>query len=174
IPPTLSLCKGMPIMIRTNSATELCITKGQEGTVYAWTEGTGPHGKRVLEVLFVSLIRPPSEVRVPGLPPNVVPVVRSSNTVICSLPDDTTVKLSRTQVEVIINFSMTDFALQGKTRPYNPVDLNNCRTHQSYYTALSRTATAEGTLLLPALSNFRASPVDAHKIQGGCSGRLRQ
>ncbi|PBK91907.1 hypothetical protein ARMGADRAFT_899131, partial [Armillaria gallica] len=174
IPPTLSLCKGMPIMIRTNSATELCITKGQEGTVYAWTEGTGPHGKRVFEVLFVSLIRPLSEVRVPGLPSNVVLVVCSSNTVICSLLDDTTVKLSYTQVEVIINFSMTDFASQGKTYPYNPVNLNNCRTHQSYYTALSQTAIAEGTLLLPALSNFCASLVDMHKIQGGCSGHLQQ
>ncbi|KAK0433190.1 hypothetical protein EV421DRAFT_1718842, partial [Armillaria borealis] len=35
IPPMLTLCKGMPIMIRSNSATELCITKGQEGMVYA-------------------------------------------------------------------------------------------------------------------------------------------
>ncbi len=174
IPPILSLCKGMPVMIRTNSATELCITKGQEATVYAWTEGTGSHGKRILEVLFVSLVCPPSEVQVPGLPPNVVPIIRSSVTVVCSLPDDTTIKLSRTEVEVITNFSMTDFASQGKTRPYNLVDLNNCRTHQSYYTALSRTATAEGTLILPALDNFRASPIDHRKIQGGCSGRLRQ
>ncbi|PBL01569.1 hypothetical protein ARMGADRAFT_905965, partial [Armillaria gallica] len=58
--------------------------------------------------------------------------------------------------------------------PYNPVDLNNCRMHQSYYTALSRMATAEGTLLLPSLVNMCASPIDAHKIQGGCSRRLRQ
>ncbi|KAK0421659.1 hypothetical protein EV421DRAFT_1693228, partial [Armillaria borealis] len=174
IPPMLTLCKGMPIMIRTNSATELCITKGQEGTVYAWMEGVGPCGKRVLEVLFVSLIRPPSDVHVPGLPPNVVPVVRTSNTIVCSLPDDTTVKISRMQVEVVLNFAMTDFASQGKTRPYNPVDLNNCRTHQSYYMALSRTATADRTLLLPSIANIRASPIDAHKIQGGCSGRLRQ
>jgi hypothetical protein len=29
----LSLCVGMPIMIRHNEATELCITKGQEGKV---------------------------------------------------------------------------------------------------------------------------------------------
>ena len=29
----LSLCLGMPVMIRNNDATELCITKGQEGFV---------------------------------------------------------------------------------------------------------------------------------------------
>jgi hypothetical protein len=29
-PGKLSLCLGMPIMIRNNDATELCITKGQE------------------------------------------------------------------------------------------------------------------------------------------------
>ena len=27
----LSLCIGMPVMLRNNDATELCITKGQEG-----------------------------------------------------------------------------------------------------------------------------------------------
>jgi hypothetical protein len=31
IPGKLSLCIGMPVIIRNNSATELCITKGQEG-----------------------------------------------------------------------------------------------------------------------------------------------
>ncbi len=32
----------------------------------------------------------------------------------------------------------------------------------------------EGTLLLPSLVNIHASPIDACKIQGGCSGCLRQ
>ncbi|HXP51396.1 MAG TPA: AAA family ATPase, partial [Bacteroidia bacterium] len=32
----LSLCIGMPVMIRNNDATELCITKGQEGFVVGW------------------------------------------------------------------------------------------------------------------------------------------
>lgn len=36
IPGKLSLCIGMPIMIRNNAATEMCITKGQEAFVYAW------------------------------------------------------------------------------------------------------------------------------------------
>jgi hypothetical protein len=36
VPGKLSLCVGMPVMIRNNVATELCITKGQEGFVYGW------------------------------------------------------------------------------------------------------------------------------------------
>ena len=33
IPGKLSLCIGLPVMIRNNDAKELCITKGQEGHV---------------------------------------------------------------------------------------------------------------------------------------------
>ena len=33
-PGKLSLCIGIPVIIRNNDATELCITKGQEGHVY--------------------------------------------------------------------------------------------------------------------------------------------
>ena len=32
----LSLCIGLPVMIRYNYATELCMTQGQEGFVYGW------------------------------------------------------------------------------------------------------------------------------------------
>jgi len=67
---------------------------------------------------------------------------------------------------VLVNFAMTDFASQGKTRPYNVSDLNNLTTHQGYYTALSRSATAAGTLILQGF--------DTKKITGGCSGALRQ
>jgi hypothetical protein len=61
---------------------------------------------------------------------------------------------------------MTDFASQGKTRPFNVADLNNLSTHQAYYTALSRSATAGGTLILQGF--------DPRNITGGCSGALRQ
>jgi len=51
-----------------------------------------------------------------------------------ALLKDTAVQISRTQVEVLVKFSITDFASQGKTHPNNVVDLNNLLTHQSYYT----------------------------------------
>ena len=50
--------------------------------------------------------------------------------------------LHKSEVWVLLNFSMTDYTSQGKTRPKNPVDLSNHRSHQSYYTYLSRGATA--------------------------------
>jgi hypothetical protein len=42
-PGKLPLCIGMPVMIRNNDATELCITKGQEGFVAGWQDKLGPH-----------------------------------------------------------------------------------------------------------------------------------
>lgn len=83
-----------------------------------------------------------------------------------TLPNDERFHIVRTQVEVLVNFAMTDFASQGKTRPWNISDLNNLRSHQSYYTVLSRSATADSTLILQGF--------DAKVITGRCSGALRQ
>ncbi len=44
--------------------------------------------------------------------------------------------------------------------------LNNCKTHQSYYSCLSRSATHEGTLILHGFNS--------QTIQNGLSGHLRQ
>ena len=137
VPGKLSLCKGLPIMIKSNIATELCITNGQEGTVVGWDASVGKHNQPILDVLFVKLKTPPKSVQLNGLPHNVVPLTRSTVHITCHLPDDSKISISRSQIEILPNFAMTDFASQGKTRPYNPVDLNNCRSHQAYYTALS-------------------------------------
>ncbi|KAF5332441.1 hypothetical protein D9758_015134 [Tetrapyrgos nigripes] len=161
VAPKLSLCYGMPIMIRTNLATEICITKGQEGTVYGWTSSVGSRKQRMLDTLFVKLTNPPNKVRIPGLPLNVVPITRSLVSTYCSLPDDRKVYISRSQVEVLPCFSMTDYASQGKTRPFNPVDIQNCRDFHGMYTALSRSATADGTIILQGF--------DPNKIRGGLS-----
>ena len=120
----------------------------------------------MLETLFVELKNPPSEIQIDGLPINIVPLTCTSNSMCCYLPDDSKIQITRTQVEVLPNFAMTDYASQGKTRPNNPVDLGNCRSHQAYYTALSRSATAAGTVIL---QNF-----DPRKITGRASGALRQ
>ena len=162
----LSLCIRLPVMIRYNYATELCMTQGQEGFVCGWQSKTGSRGQRILDTLFVELNNPPSDVQIDGLPKNVVPVFPTTNNIIVTLPNDECYYISRTQVEVLVNFAMTDFALQGKTRPFNVADLNNLSTHQAYYTALSRSATAGGTLILQGF--------DAGNIMGGCSGALRQ
>ncbi|KAH7906053.1 hypothetical protein BJ138DRAFT_1016810 [Hygrophoropsis aurantiaca] len=162
----LQLCVGIPVMIRNNDATELCITKGQEGTVAGWQEGVGSKGQRVLETLFVQLVNPPSNVKIEGLPLNVVPISKTSRTVPVRLHDDTIRHVVREQVNVLLNFAMTDYASQGKTRPVNVVDLQHCSNHQSYYTCLSRSASAAGTVIMDA--------IDQRKITGGASGWLRQ
>jgi hypothetical protein len=166
IPGKLSLCKGIPVMIRSNAATELCITKGQEATVYGWQSAKGSRGQLILDTLFVKLINPPSNVQIEGLPENVIPLSKTTTLVCCTLPDDTKIYVQRNQVEVLPNFALTDYASQGKTRPYNPADLNNCRTHQAYYTVLSRSASAAGTLIIQGFH--------PQKVMGGASGALRQ
>lgn len=174
IPPTLALCVGMPVMIHVNSATKLCITKGQEAVIHLWRDTVGLRGQRSLSILFLTLIKPPMDVQIPGLPLNVVPIMCILSTIVCSLPDDLTIRISQNQVKVLHNFAMTDYSSQGKTKAFNPVDLNNCHSHQSYYTALSRTATVAGTLILSLLNGPRSSPIDARKIQGGYSRFLWQ
>ena len=54
----------------------------------------------------------------------------------------------------------------GRTRPFNVVDLQNCRTAQLVYTCLSRSSSADGTLIIQGF--------DPQHITGGHSGYLRQ
>ncbi|KIM38575.1 hypothetical protein M413DRAFT_75826, partial [Hebeloma cylindrosporum] len=100
------------------------------------------------------------------LPENVVPISKSTTSVTCRLPDDSIISIKRQQVVVLPNFAMTDYAAQGKTRRYNVVDLGFCYTHQSYYTCLSQSAGAAGTVIVQGF--------DSKKITGGLSGFMRQ
>ena len=156
----------MPIMIRNNDATELCITKGQEAYVVGWDAIDGPDGQKVLETLFLELKNPPKTIELPDLPKNVIPMTRTSKKIKSSLPNDYEVNIIRQQINVLPNFSMTDYASQGKTRPDNPVNLSHCRNFQSIYTCLSRSSNAAGTLII---QGFNSS-----KITKGLPGHLRQ
>jgi hypothetical protein len=166
IPGKLRLCLGMPIMIRVNEATELCMTKGQEAVVAGWHDSLGPAGQRILDTLFVRLIDPPKPVQLPGLPLNVVPLNRTSSPITCLLPDDTIVSIMRDQVLCLLNFAMTDYASQGKSRRINIVHLNNCKDHRAIYVALSRGTSVANTAIVQGFSDA--------KITSGLSGYLRQ
>jgi hypothetical protein len=122
IPGKLSPCLGMPIMLRANDATELCMPKGQEGVVCGWHATEGPSGQHILETLFVRLINPPRNIEIAGLPFNVVPLVRTVTHITCLLPDDTLLSVLREQVICLLNFGMTDYTSQGKSRDNNPVE----------------------------------------------------
>ncbi|KAJ6626262.1 hypothetical protein B0H10DRAFT_2161576 [Mycena sp. CBHHK59/15] len=62
-----SLCIGLPVMIRNNDATELCISRGQESVV------------TTLDTVLVKLTNPPKTVRIPGLADNVVGLTKGNN-----------------------------------------------------------------------------------------------
>ncbi|KAI9064619.1 hypothetical protein FKP32DRAFT_1569567 [Trametes sanguinea] len=174
LPPNLSkhhagvlrLCRGMPVLLKQNVATELCITNGAEAVVVDWDARTTSGGVQVLETLYVRLIDPPRPLQLPGLSVNEVPLTRTKKTVQCTLPvKDLPVSVQREQVTVLPNFAMSDFACQGRTRPDNVVHLKYCDNHQSIYTCLSRSSSLAGTLILDSF--------DMRKIRGGASTGLR-
>jgi len=156
----------MPVIIRNNGATELHITKGQEGHVLKWQTGKGIHGQLVLNTLFIRLDKPAKTVKIDGLPEIVVPITRGSKNTECTFSSDLKEYIHRSQAWVLPNFAMTDYTSQGKTRLKNPVDLSNCQSHQSYYTCLSRSATSSGTVIVQSFS--------PQLITCGASGYLRQ
>jgi hypothetical protein len=166
IPARVSLCLGLPVLIRYNDATELCITKGQEGLVIGWNSRPGPYNTLTLDTVYVRLVRPPQTVKIPGLPTNVVPICNVKHPIKCELPDDTILNVEREQVNLLPNFSMTDYSAQGKTRAVNVVDLSKAGSLQSMYTCLSRSSSAEDTII--------AYPFDPKTLVTPITGYLRQ
>ena len=167
-PGCLKLCKGMPVMIKYNVATECCVTNGAEATVVGWQ--THPHlkdNKQVLDVVFVELLKPPSAVKLPGLPQNVVPLAAQTSQIQCMLGDDNIITIKRKQVPILPNFAMTDYCSQGRTRTFNVVNLEACpNTLASVYTALSRSSSAENTMII--------QDFDIPALGEGVTGYLRQ
>ncbi|KAH9925078.1 hypothetical protein B0H21DRAFT_781395 [Amylocystis lapponica] len=162
----LALCRNMPVLLKTNHATELCATNGAEAVVVSWDAHRLPTGQEVLDTLFVKLINPAREIALAGLDPNVIPLIPAKKRVGCIMPSDRLAWIERQQVMVLQNFAMTDYASQGRTRLFNPCHLRHCRGHQSMYTALSRSSSIAGTAILDRFED--------NKITGGASGSLRR
>ena len=95
-----------------------------------------------------------------------VPLVKGTKTIKCVFPSDLKEDIERPQVHVLPNFAMTDYASQGKNRPKNVAHLSSCFTHMSYYTCLSHSTTAAGTIIMQGF--------DPSIITRGCSGYLKQ
>ncbi|EJD54880.1 hypothetical protein AURDEDRAFT_133191 [Auricularia subglabra TFB-10046 SS5] len=164
VPGILRICLGMPVIIKKNVATECGITNEGEGIVVGWESSQIEEDRESLDVLFIRLTNGTLNIQLDGLPPNVVPICAEEIKTLCKLPDDSVIMIRRRQVPVLPNFSMTDYSSQGKTRIYNVVDLLNLKSHQGYYTALSRSAFAKNTLIL---QGFNAS-----RLQGGLQADL--
>jgi hypothetical protein len=165
-PGVLPICLGMPIMIKKNKATECSVTNEAEGIVVGWKSKPLNKDHNMLQVLFVKLTSNPVPIQLAGLPENVVPVVAESMNIRCKIHNGQNVDVSRTQVPVVLNFAMTDFASQGRTRKFNVIDITHSRNHQSIYTCLSRSSSYSGTLIIQDFT-------DKH-MTGGLSGYLRQ
>ncbi|KZS86446.1 hypothetical protein SISNIDRAFT_420894, partial [Sistotremastrum niveocremeum HHB9708] len=141
----------MPVMIKNNVAVECGVTNGAEALVVGWKANEHvleDYKFSVLDVVFVRLKNPVKSIQLGGLPENVVPIYRRKVTIKCMLQNDNEMPISRTQVPLVLNFAMTDFNSQGRTRPQNPLELSECRTFQSIYTCLSRSPSLAGTLIL--------------------------
>ena len=120
----------------------------------------------ILDVLFVKLKNPAVEIRLPGLPDNVVPLTKMKRKISCQLPNGHIETIHQDQIEVLPDFAMTAYSSQGKTQPFNVIDLTDCHTHLSYYTCFSQSATIAGTVIVGGFN--------PNIIQGGTSGWLRQ
>ncbi|KAJ7882959.1 hypothetical protein B0H14DRAFT_2339749 [Mycena olivaceomarginata] len=142
------------------------MTKCQEGVVVGWDSSILPSGEQVLDTLFTRLIDPPRNIQIGDLPKNVVPITRTVTHVTCLLPDDSVLSILREQVVVLLNFGMTDYTAQGKSRRINVVELSYCNTHKAYYVALSRGTSAAGTIILQDFNE--------KIITSGITGHLRQ
>jgi len=88
----------MPVIIRNNDATELCITKGQEGHVVGWQAGKGIHGQLVLNTLLSNWTILQKIIKIDGLPENVVPITRGSKNIECTFSSDLKEHIHRSQV----------------------------------------------------------------------------
>ena len=88
IPGVLELCIGMPVMIKFNEATELCVTNGQNGNVVGWTFEEKDN-RKYLQTLFVRLLNPPKTIKIDGLPENIVPIARTTVSKPVTFPNGT-------------------------------------------------------------------------------------
>ncbi|KAJ7585480.1 hypothetical protein C8J56DRAFT_1004802 [Mycena floridula] len=151
----------MPIMLKHNEATELGITNGQEGCVVGWTLTADSENREYLETLFVKLTQPAKNISLHGLLLNVVPITRMTSTILVTFPNGNVRSVSHSQVQIILNFSMTDYNSQGRTRDRNVVNLSSSKNHQAI-------ASSNGTVIMQALT-----PSAIKKVTQGIEGDLR-
>ena len=77
--------------------------------------------KIILDTLFVKLHKPAKVIQIPGLPENVVTLVKGTKTITFVFPSEIKESIEHQQVNVLPNFEMTDYASQGKSKDFNVV-----------------------------------------------------
>ncbi|ORY40823.1 hypothetical protein BCR33DRAFT_661522, partial [Rhizoclosmatium globosum] len=151
IPGLLKLCRGLPILIKRNLSVGSGVTNGAEGTVISWTMTEHPHfqGMQVANVIYAKLLGKYSDVVFDEiLGPGIVPLVPVENYITVNVPDFGKIRILRRMHQILPNFSMSDFASQGKGRKYNIFWGEQIDRIQSLYTMASRSTDPSTTAIL--------------------------
>ena len=158
----------MPVLLKTNEATELCITNNAETYVVGWNSSIHPSNPtcKVLQILFVLLKSPTHNVQLPKWPKNIIALTMNIEHIKYTLKSDVQLSISHSQITVLPDFTITDYNTQAKTCDFNIVDLCLYRGHQSVYTVLSWSTSFDWILILFLFT--------LDKITGGASDDLHR
>lgn len=142
----LPLFEGMKVMFTENIDISHMAVNGTEGTVRHIKYVVDRDGHRVAECVYVHI--PGSNIELPGIPSEVVPVFPRSTSLEYSATRDKKFSVTRYQVPLVPAYAYTDYKSQGRSLDTVIVDLAGCRTAQSLYVMLSRVKTLEGLAVL--------------------------
>ena len=150
-PGKLTLCVNKPVTIKYNYDTSHCITNSAEGTVHSW-DGYEKDGHNYLNVLYIKLTGKGHDMKYhEHLPLGVVPLTPITRNFTIKIKKKL-VTVRRTQVAAILNFAITDYGSQGKSRPWNIFSVADCTDHFHFYVMASRSTQLQQTAILGKLN----------------------
>ena len=126
----LPLVVGMPVILKSNVATELGLCNGSQGTLVGFsktidTTDRYPAEEIIIDNLEYLLVRFPQSKHqcLPGLPEGVVPIFPIKTTFSFKVSKNKSISISRKQFPIVPGKSITVHAAQGKTLDMVIVDL---------------------------------------------------
>ncbi|KAF5325769.1 hypothetical protein D9611_000667 [Ephemerocybe angulata] len=144
----LPLFIGMKVMVTDNIALGHGIVNGMEGAVTDIVYRCDARKRRIAEVVYIEI--PNCGLRIPGLEPDVVPILPKSVTVpynVCGASTTRASSFRRSQVPLVPSYAYTDYKSQGRSLSRAIIDLVTARG-QGVYVMLSRVKTLDGLLIL--------------------------
>jgi hypothetical protein len=183
LPDTVQLAKGMSVMVTYNVETEMDVANGARGTIEAVIihKDSEKVDKEQGNSSIMNLTRPPACVLVrldrrgktktlPGLGPDIVPIVPIRNRFQFTLSKGKQITLWREQLPLTPAYAFTDYRSQGQTLPYVIIDLatppSGGLTPFNAYVALSRSESRENARLLWNFDNkLFTSPADVNLVK---------
>ena len=153
-PGRLSLSVHKPVTIKYNYDTAHGITNSAEGTVHSW-DGYEKNGRNYLNVLYIKLTGKGHDKKYHDLLPiGVVPLTPITRNFVVKIQKKSVI-VRRTQIAAILNFAITDYGSQGKSRPWNIFSVTDCTDHFHFYVMASRSTQLKQTAILGKM-NWKA------------------